>query len=529
MTTESSTMPDESTSMGVSAGDGMIHYVLLTRDDVGRSIVDTRVIDVDRSDGLDVAGRVNAGIDLVLGTARDSNVRVGPIGVAARTAKQRRELQSRGAGPRRQIHLVHDDEAVVAYLSATGQINRFSSVVIVDCGDTGMSLYTVEPSTSRISDPERSRALTGRKLDRAIVAQLVSDDSPQDPIGARVRRGALLSACRTAKEEISAPPTSAGTGSILVADGGGHMTLTAETIDAAAGPMIDEARDVLARYLADLADRGNRPEAVVLVGGIANLSAVRRMVTRDHGVEIVVPDAPELAASIGAAILARAQTVAETTSRLAFIGGRRNREWLSATPLAVVGAILAAAMMTIYAVSSSLTGQNGPAPSPSSQTTAAPTTTTEAVTSQQSRVVTTQEPQPQIPQTPEQAPVATPQRTEPRWGDAPGWATTELPPTTQPGTPSTTTRTLSPYPLPSLPWPTGTRPTPTIPPEFLPPGLAPQTTAPTPPPPTPDDEVPQRETPSSPSPQGAGPQGANDRDVTLPGVTTTPPPPALGD
>ncbi|NED60862.1 hypothetical protein G3I15_08005, partial [Streptomyces sp. SID10244] len=102
----------------------------------------TRVIDVDRSDGLDVAGRVNAGIDLMLGAARDADLRVGPIGVAARTTKQRWELQSRGAGPRRQIHLVNDDEAVVAYLSATGQINRFESVVVVDCGDTGMSLYT---------------------------------------------------------------------------------------------------------------------------------------------------------------------------------------------------------------------------------------------------------------------------------------------------------------------------------------------------------------------------------------------------
>ncbi|MYR06218.1 Hsp70 family protein [Gordonia sp. SID5947] len=487
--------------MGVSAGDGMIHYVLLTRDDVGRSVVDTRVIDVDRSDGLDVAGRVNAGIDLMLGAARDANLRVGPIGVAARTTKQRWELQSRGAGPRRQIHLVNDDEAVVAYLSATGQITRFESVVVVDCGDTGMSLYTVEPATSRISATERSRALTGRRLDRSIVEQLVTDESVAESMGARTRRRALLSACRTAKEEFSAPTPSAEAGSILLADGGGHVTLTQDTIDAAIAPMIDEARGVLARYLSDGADRGPRPQAVVLVGGIANLPAVRAMVDRDQTLEVIVPEAPELAASVGAAILARAKTTVESPSRLAFIGGKRNREWLSATPLAVVGAIIAAAMMTVFAVSSSLTGQNEPAPS----STAAPETS--STTS--SAVTTSRAPQQPIPTTTaavvpppvvqiptEEQVVPRTRRPEPRWNESPGWATTELPPTTQqPDQPSTTTRTLLPYPLPSLPWPTGTRPTPTIPPDLLPPGFAPQTTQPTPAPP--------QQAPATTSPRGA--------------------------
>ncbi|AZG44912.1 Hsp70 family protein [Gordonia insulae] len=492
----------------------MIHYVLLTRDDAGRSVVDTRVIDVDRSDGLDVAGRVNAGIDLMLGAAREAGLRVGPIGVAARTAKQRRELQSRGAGPRRQIHLVNDDEAVVAYLSATGQIGRFGSVVVVDCGDTGMSLYTVEPGTEQISARERSRVLSGRQLDRAIVGQLVSDDDAQEPMGARVRRRALLSACRTAKEEVSSPGSTAGAGSILLADGGGHMALTAETIDAAVAPMIGEARKVLGEYLSASAERGVRPEAVVLVGGIANLPAVRRMVGVEDDVEVIVPGGPELAASIGAAILARARTTAATTSRLAFIGGRRNREWLSATPIAVVGAILAAAMMTIYAVSSSLAGHNGPAPSPSSPTTTTSSTTSEAMSSSSTAprpTTTSPAAAPPTPQLPPEPTVGTTPRTEPRWNDAPGWATTELPPTSEPGPPSTTTRTLSPFPLPSLPWP-GDRPTPTIPPDLLPPGFAPQSTQPTPTPPEPGaaqpddavprDQTPQQQTPSLPTPTG---------------------------
>ena len=53
----------------------MIHYVLLTRDDLGRSVVDSRVIDVDPTDGLDSAGRVNAGIDVMLSAARETGTR----------------------------------------------------------------------------------------------------------------------------------------------------------------------------------------------------------------------------------------------------------------------------------------------------------------------------------------------------------------------------------------------------------------------------------------------------------------------
>ncbi|MDY6809976.1 MAG: Hsp70 family protein [Actinomycetota bacterium] len=504
--------------MGVSAGEGMIHYVLLTRDDVGRSVVDTRVIDVDRSDGLDVAGRVNAGIDLMLGAARDADRRVGPIGVAARTAKQRRELASRGSGPRRQIHLVDEGDAVVAYLAATGRIDRFASVVVADCGDTGMSLYTVDPASQRISAPMRSRALAGRDVDRAIVAELIADDPSRDSNVARGRRSALLSACRAAKEEV----TPLGDDSVVLTDGRGHPRLTNAVVERALAPMVDEARAVITRYLSESAVRDARPDAVVLVGGIANLPAVRAMLDTT-AVEVVVPDTPELAASVGAAILARAQTSA-ATSRLAFIGGRRNREWLSATPLAVVGAILAAATMTIYAVSSSLAGHNAPVPSPiPPAATSSVESETSSTTAESSTTTTTVvAPQPQAPQAQPEPMLPTTQHMSPRWDESPGWATTELPPTTE-SDPSTSapTRTLLPYPLPSLPWPTGTRPTPPIP-EFIPPGLLPESSVPTTP-------VPPRSaapTTTPPAPRLAAPSGAapvsSDPPATTPPLITTP-------
>ncbi|MEO9328300.1 Hsp70 family protein [Gordonia aurantiaca] len=463
--------------MGVSAGAGMIHYVLLTRDDLGRSVVDSRVIDVDPSDGLDDAGRVNAGIDVMLSAARENDTRVGAIGVAARTASQRRRLRSRGSGPKRQIRLTNENEAVAAYLADTGEIDRFAAPVVVDCGDTGMSIYTVDPAGGRIGDVERTSVISGRRLDRAIAAKLTADNpSLGDAVRTRAGRSELLSACRTAKEEISYGHRSsdeAARSSVTLPGGSGRVNLTESQVAEAVAPMIAQAREVFDRYVAEVSARGIAPDAVVFVGGLANLPAVRE-IARGHDLDTVCPSAPELVAATGAALLAH-QTYSATT-RLAFIGGRRQREWLSATPLAVAGAILAATLITIYAVSSSFADRNSDEAPPSISSVPAVATTGEQTpgtgTSSQEplsehpgeTVTPTLEPTIEVPQ-----PIP-----HPGGGAQPGWATTELPPTT-PST-STTTRTLLPFPWPDLPFAPET--TPPIPPEVLPPELRPRTSAP---------------------------------------------------
>ncbi|ATD72960.1 MULTISPECIES: hypothetical protein [Gordonia] len=486
--------------MGVSAGAGMIHYVLLTRDDLGRSVVDSRVIDVDPTDGLDGPGRVNAGIDVMLSAAREADARVGPIGVAARTTAQRRHLRSRGSGPRRQIRLVAEDEAVVAYLADTGEIDRFSAAVVVDCGDTGMTMYTVDPQNRQITAVERSTVISGRRLDRAIAEGLTADNPALgDSSRTRAGRSELLSACRTAKEEIAYGGAGSGgtEGSPVTLPGGsGRVSLTESHVAGAVEPMVREAREVFDRYVADVAARGINPDAVVFVGGLANLPAVRE-ITQGHDFDTVCPSAPELVAATGAALLAGES--GPSTARLAFIGGRPQREWLSAMPLAVAGAIIAAALITIYAVSSSFAERQVTEPSPSVDSVPAVATTSEQ---RSDPVPTTSAPVTRVPDQPveqtfeqtfeqptvPQQPVPTPDR------DAPGWATTELAPTS-PST-GTSTRTLSPYPWPTLPFAPGT--TPRIPPDLLPKELLPSSPAPTPPPPD-HSATPRAEAPAAPS------------------------------
>ncbi len=499
--------------MGVSLGQGMIHFVLLTRDGSGRELVESRVIDVDPSDGHDTAGRVNAGIDLMLDAARGADRRVGPIGVAAGGDLGRELIGSTGSGPRRQIHLVSVEEAVVACLTETGQIGRYRSVVVVDCGDTGTTLYTVEPSSGAIGDITHSRALSGRALDDAIVRHVVDNGAVGGSFSNKLSRNALRSAVRTAKEE---------SGEHGTVDAAGRFRIGDATLAAAVRPFLQEARTELSRYLAT-----HSACAVVLVGGLANLPTIADMVpdadAEGELVEVIIPTNPEQIAAVGAAMLSSEQATAP--SRLAFIGGGRRRGVLSPLPIAVAAVIIAAAMFTVYAVGSTLTGNSTHIPSPSSARVASMSTD-----SDQPDVVpseTRQEPT-QLTSTSAEA-----TRTA-REDDGPGWATTQLPPTTpspstltlsaRPSTPSTTRPPSAETSRPTLPLPPGI----TIPPKLLPPEFAPPSRTPAPglETPTPDHQQPSAGAGSN----GGASQSHNDRGAGAgqqapPTTTTTTPVP----
>ncbi|PXW30077.1 UNVERIFIED_CONTAM: Hsp70 protein [Williamsia faeni] len=436
-----------STSLGLSAGSGMIHCVLLTTDDNGRQSSINRVIDVDVTDGLTRAGRVNSGIDLMLGNAQDRGGRVGPIGVAYRTDEQAREIASRGTGAKRQIQLIAETEAVAHQLRSTGEISRFASVVVVDLGDTGMSMYTLDPRTGRTSGLQRSQAMSGTALDALLVQEYSNNGR------LRGRRRSVLSSCRTAKEELSVSVST----SLVIGGSADLGTLTRSSFENIARPMAQAAATAVADYVA-----ASRADAIVLIGGIANIPLVRALISEAVGAETVLPHGPESVAATGAARLAAATT---KLAGLTFIGGRRSRDWLSAAPLAMFGALLAGALMTVYAVGSSLAG-NPSTPTtqsvsptvPSATTAAPPQTTTSPIRSQ---VTLTPTP------TTTTGEVAVPPIS--RGKEDLGWATTELPPAAGPS--DSPTRTLNPslipFPLPSITWPPGLVPPSMPPPESL--------------------------------------------------------------
>ncbi len=479
----------------MSVGRGLVHYVLLTDDESGRSVVDSRVIDVDHRDGLDDLGRVNAGIDVMLNAAGDQELHVAAIGVATPVGTRRRAVEGKGSGTRRQIRLFGDDEAVAKYLAGTGEIDRYSSVLVVDCGDSGMSMYTLDPATLRTGEVLRSRAISGRGVDEDIARSVARYETDIDdgPAFSQGRRD-LISACRTAKEELS--QSEHGTpGQAAHVAGVSKVDVTESMVTDAVEPMVAEARDAVADGLAAAAKRGVDPEAVVLVGGLANLPAVQMIVTGHGGRDPVVPATPELASAIGAARLAASRPAA---SRQAVIGGGITRGLLSPMPLAVVAAIVGVLLMTLYAVGTTLSGREVTSPGdtlsmaedpPVDQSTAAGATSRpyQHVSEHRRTELSVRVP-----------------TTDPSWGELPGWATIELPP---PEVSSTTTL------IPNPPGGDGFVPTTTT---LVPPPQRPETTSPT--------RTPEITRPPSSSGQPSSPESSStsSSDTPTPSISGSP-------
>lgn len=368
----------------------MIHYALLTVDDSDHRSTLTRVIDVDATDGLDPTGRLNSGIDVMLAAARDRSQRIGAIAVTGKSHHESssplrlrrdrfggRVVGTRGVGPRRQVRLVGEKQSVIEALTASGEIERFSSVLIADAGDSGLRTYSVNPADRSSSDVTTSKVLTGTRLDRAL-AETVARRLGS---GGRVDRG-VISGCRTAKEDLS----TGAAATVAPGDGRGRIEVPAELLTEAARPMVDAAAEFIVEQV-----RG--AEAVVLIGGLGNLPMLQHAVAErlgdtdavSAGAELIVPDEPESVAATGAALLALNDGAA--ARGVTFIGGRRQRELLSAVPLSIIGVLLAATMMTAYAISSTLTGngQSLPAVSMTSVADTASTTTSKQPTSAPTR------------------------------------------------------------------------------------------------------------------------------------------------
>ena len=281
------------------------------------------MIDVDHRDGLDDVGRVNAGIDIMLNAAGDQDLRHGNRG--GHPVGTRRVAWSNRIGHRRQIRLFADDEAIAKYLSGTGEIDRYSSVLVVDCGDSGMSMYTVARQRCAPGRPCVPRAISGRSIDKAIARSVTGRTGHRRRPGVRSGLRDVISACRTAKR--IRPSRHTAQGQIRTSPWGrqgrrnrGHGRRCGRT-DGCAGrrAVADAPWPSRRRWGAD-------PEAVVPgrracehSGGTDDRDPPREQSRGD-------PAMPELASAVGAARLAAARAGA---SRQTVIGGGITRGLLS--------------------------------------------------------------------------------------------------------------------------------------------------------------------------------------------------------
>lgn len=346
------------TTLGLSAGSGMVHCALVTVDDHDRTSVDSRVIDIDPTDRLDRAGRLNSGIALMLDRAAAADLSVSAIGVAARGG----EIPTGGAGTRRQVHVVDDPEAVGRALAQSGAVAAHPRVIVVDAGDSGTSVFVIDTGDGTATTPERTTALSGAAIDTALAERAAAT---MTDLGRR-RRAELRSACRTAKEELAEAE------STTVSVAGQRFDVTAAMVEDLVADGVAAVTDIVTGVRAGDPELIGTP--VVLVGGLATMASVRSAFARTLGEEPAVPSTPELVGAIGAALAARPGQGAPTA--LEFIGGRRHRDLLSVVPIAVIGAVLVAAMLTAVVVGVRVQGASvtGDRDAPATSTAVATTT-----------------------------------------------------------------------------------------------------------------------------------------------------------
>lgn len=432
----------------------MTHVAHLRIDQSGRSSIDSRVLDVDLTDGLNQAGRVNTAIDVMQAASEDGDFNTARICVAVRRDGRRNELR-RGAGQRRRVRVVDESTAIVRYLSGTGLLDAHESVLVIDCGDSGMTLSSTSPQTRAASDVVRSTALSGKELDRQI-AHAAADTHGW----ARRPTATQIAACRTAKEELFSTESRVPAG---------HVQVTVEDVAQAVRPLVDAAAAEVSDYVADRMN-GREPQLAIVVGGLANIPDVVDGLAEGAGVPAVAAPTPELAAALGAAMMARDAESPQT--RTVVMGGSGERQLLATAPAVLAGLAMGAIAISLYATGVAST------PDAAVESPTAPTSPAISdVSILTSRAAPDEGDQP--------GGEATVTQTTPD-GAAPGWATTRLDPTT-----AQRTRTLVPTTLP----PGDTPPTSTVttttlpfvpsgiplPPNLIPSGLLPpRSTAPLP-------------------------------------------------
>lgn len=470
------------TSLGISAGNEVVCSALVTTAANGARTFDYRVVSADAHS--DLGDLVASSIELmttqlpashsheaVFGTQLPATQTSGldvmadrpPTGVAvAYRSKEQAHAIRLATGKQREPQLVPETTAALTFLRDTGLLDRYGTVAVVDLGASGCTVSVVGPADGTVLHTARSTAVSGRAIDDLLYRHLV--DQHYARRGTRPNRSVLVNRARTAKEHLSV--TQAVTIDHI---GGKPLKLTRADFESlTAGVWREMAR--FASMTFGLADRA--PEAVVVIGGGANIPAVLETLRGELKLPVVTVPDPDAVIAKGAALLA---DTARSTGPIGALAPDKPGNTLLKAFGTVAGAIVVVGLIVGYGVNA-MAPSSDEEVSPAGTTSSAQLPTTDTIAPTTATVVpgTTEE----IPRPVEEpADAGEPSTTladppvtgEPGTGEYP-WAN-EIPSTS--GEPSTSTTpstepsppTLRPDPnLPHIPFPEGMNPGTPVPP-----------------------------------------------------------------
>ncbi|WP_330252349.1 Hsp70 family protein [Nocardia sp. NBC_00565] len=309
------------TSLGISAGNEVVCSALVATASNGAQSFDYRVVSADaaHSDlgdlvassielmttqlpttqlsydvafpahpvGARFAGAKSIGVDSAAGRPPTS------VAVAYRSKEQEQVIRS-ATGKQRELRLIPEGVAALTYLRHTGLVDRYDTIAIVDLGATGLSITVADQADSTILRTERIGAVSGNAIDELIYHHLV--DLHYARRGTRPNRGMLTNRGRAAKEHLSIAP--------------------AVTIDHVAGQPLKLTRADFEELISDLlretavfaaavfARAPKFPQAVIVIGGGANIPAVISTLAAELDLPVHTIDDPEAVIAKGAALVA---------------------------------------------------------------------------------------------------------------------------------------------------------------------------------------------------------------------------------
>lgn len=248
-------------------------------------------------------------------------------GVAYRDPRQADALHAALTGAHlHNYHLVHEVEAVVEYLAATGEARNCSSVALFDLGSSGLTVSVVDLVQRTVIASQRSGEYSGDLLDAYVrnnQLQRLGKQSTDPDMALFEKR------CRIAKERLSTQDA------VCLPDASGMILLSRENFELLITDLLDEAIE----FAREVMIGANVPiDAVVLIGGGARMPIVQNRVGPLLELPSIVPTEPETVAARGAALAARPHSRTRTGARRAPDAGRPAESGESIAPTSQVRA-----------------------------------------------------------------------------------------------------------------------------------------------------------------------------------------------
>ncbi|MEV6069716.1 Hsp70 family protein [Nocardia sp. NPDC052001] len=305
------------TSLGISAGSEVVCSATVATTPNGLQNFDYRVVTADTAHS-DLGDLVASSIELM--TTQIPRETVHPVGthpaalaaahnyaapgapgdiaVAYRDREQAQIIRSAIGRQRRDVRLIPESTAALAFLRHTGLLDRYQTVAVLDLGATGTTVTVADHADDTVLRSERTGTVSGNAVDELILQHLL--DCHLARRGTRPNRGMLLNRSRAAKEHLSIAPA-------VTIDhvAGQPLKLTRVDFDELVSDLMRElavfARAVFARA-------PKFPEVVAVIGGGANTPAVLANLQRQLDVPVLTVPEPEAAIAKGAALVADSAT-----------------------------------------------------------------------------------------------------------------------------------------------------------------------------------------------------------------------------